>query len=81
MMRCQNPVFIVYMDMLLLHLKADKELNILFVHHDIFLQITGVLALLEFHIALDDHTCHTCRKWCQQVCSSFHSPAQGQGFS
>ena len=50
--------------MLLLHLKADKELNILFVLH-IFLQIIGVLALLEFHIALaapDDCTCHTCRK-------------------
>ena len=73
--------------MLLLHLKADKELNILFVLH-IFLQIIGVLALLEFHIALaalDDHTCRTCRKWSlqvldlqgQQVRSSLHSPAQG----
>ena len=37
--------------MLLLHPKADKELNILFVLH-IFLQTIGVLALLEFHIAL-----------------------------
>ena len=73
--------------MLLLHLKADKELNILFVLH-IFLQIIGVLALLEFHIALatlDDHTCCTCGKWSlqvlglqgQQVCSSLHSPVQG----
>ena len=79
--------------MLLLHLKADKELNILFVLR-IFLQIIAVLALLEFHIALaalDDHTCRTCRKWSlqvlglqgkyslqgQQVRSSLHSPAQG----
>ena len=79
--------------MLLLHLKADKELNILFVLH-IFLQIIAVLALLEFHIALaalDDRTCRTCGKWSlqvlglqgkyslqgQQVRSSLHSPAQG----
>ena len=79
--------------MLLLHLKADKELNILFVLR-IFLQIIAVLALLEFHIALaalDDRTCLTCRKWSlqvlglqgkyslqgQQVRSSLHSPAQG----
>ena len=79
--------------MLLLHLKADKELNILFVLH-IFLQIIAVLALLEFHIALaalDDRTCLTCGKWSlqvlglqgkyslqgQQVRSSLHSPAQG----
>ena len=79
--------------MLLLHLKADKELNILFVLC-IFLQIIGVLALLEFHIALatlDDCTCRTCGKWSlqviglqgkpslpgQQVHSSLHSPAQG----
>ena len=73
--------------MLLLHLKADKELNVLFVLR-IFLQIIGVLALLEFHIALaalGDRTSHTCRKWSlqvlglqgQQVCSSLHSPAQG----
>ena len=78
--------------MLLLHLKADKELNILFVLC-IFLQIIAVLALLEFHIALaalDDRTCCTCGKWSlqvlglqgkyslqgQQVHSSFHSPAQ-----
>ena len=79
--------------MLLLHLKADKELNILFVLR-IFLQIIAVLALLEFHIALaalDDRTCLTCGKWSlqvlglqgkyslqgQQVRSSLHSPAQG----
>ena len=79
--------------MLLLHLKADKELNILFVLH-IFLQIIAVLALLEFHIApaaLDDCTCCTCGKWSlqvlglqgkyslqgQQVHSSLHSPVQG----
>ena len=79
--------------MLLLHLKADKELNILFVLR-IFLQIIAVLALLEFHIALatlDDRTCLTCGKWSlqvlglqgkyslqgQQVRSSLHSPVQG----
>ena len=73
--------------MLLLHLKADKELNILFVLR-IFLQIIAVLALLEFHIALaalDDRTCRTCGKWSlqvlglqgQQVRSSLHSPVQG----
>ena len=79
--------------MLLLHLKADKELNILFVLR-IFLQIIAVLALLKFHIALaalDDRTCRTCGKWSlqvlglqgkyslqgQQVHSSLHSPAQG----
>ena len=50
--------------MLLLHLEADKELNILFVLC-IFLQIIVVLALLEFNIELselDSHTCHTCVK-------------------
>ena len=55
--------------MLLLHLKADKELDILFVLC-IFLQIIGVLALLEFRIALaavDDHTCRTFGKWSLQV--------------
>ena len=79
--------------MLLLHLKADEELKILFVLH-IFLQIIAVLALLKFHIALaalDDCTCRTCGKWSlqvlglqekyslqgQQVRSSLHSPAQG----
>ena len=77
----------IWIVMLLLHLKADKELNVLFVLC-IFLQIIGILALLEFYIvlaALDDCTCCTCRKWSlqvlglqgQQVHLSLHSPAQG----
>ena len=72
----------IWIVMLLLHLKADKELNIWFVLR-IFLQIIAVLALLEFHIALaalDDRTCRTCGKYSlqgQQVRSSLHSPAQG----